>query len=720
MITQKTDPLGCMDAMQKYAQIARLDSATHIELAAAYAKRGWWVFPTRPAGQTYTNDRTGEIKVSDGKLPATGPEGFRNATNDPDQVRRQFGKVQPYEGAHPGIGMWPGPAGLLVLDVDIKAGKHGDAQLQSLQDRMGQTLPPTLKQHTPSGGWHLFFRLPPGVKLGNRGPKDPSGKPLMPDVDIRSDGGYVCLEGTQTNTGGYSFEDWVPLGDDAPEIADAPQWLIELLIEANKPGATVAATPATQEAIYEAAQKLQGMPAGLRDLILQGVPEGRRSDEFYHAVAWCRDVGLTQADTTALLQAYPGGIAAKYAGRLPEQVATCWAKLQTPGDLVQSAEAVNVSRYRLLRSADIARLPPLRWLVRSVLPAEGLAAVYGPSGSGKSFLAMDLFAAVAEGRRWFEYRVEARPVVYLALEGEGGIRLRVQAWETKNGRPLPDSMAVVVQPFKLTCPADIADLVAAISAVGWVSGAVVVLDTLNRAAPTSDENASKDMGEILEGAKALQASLGGLVVVVHHTGKDATKGLRGHSSMFAALDACVEVTRDGERRAWSVAKSKDGQDGDRHSFTLDVVDLGLDDYGDEITSCVPVAVDTSTAERGTRLSNGAQAALDAFCAAAAKHGTCDDPSSAAAVVRLDLDDWRVAFYERSTADNADAKKQAFIRARRALVEAGKVTVSNFVYSMKVTEPGLVVARLVAAKEAEQGDSNGTTEEHCSDPLALEA
>ena len=70
-------------------------------------------------------------------------------------------------------------------------------------------------------------------------------------------------------------------------------------------------------------------------------------------------------------------------------------------------------------------------------------------------------------------------------------------------------------------------------------GAVVFLDTLNRAAPTADENSSKDMGEILSAAKLLQSLINGLVVLVHHTGKDATKGLRGHSSLFAALDAAV-------------------------------------------------------------------------------------------------------------------------------------------------------------------------------------
>jgi putative DNA primase/helicase len=240
-------------------------------------------------------------------------------------------------------------------------------------------------------------------------------------------------------------------------------------------------------------------------------------------------------------------------------------------------------RYKLLNADDLRSMPALAWRVRAVLPAVGLAGLYGPSASGKSFLALDLAAAIAEGCQWFGCRVEAAPVVYAALEGEGGFKLRVAAWEMHTGRALPSGLHMVLQSFKLTEPQDVADLAAVVPA-----GAVVFLDTLNRAAPTADENSSKDMGEILSAAKQLQSLINGLVVLVHHTGKDAAKGLRGHSSLFAALDAAVEVSRNGDRREWRVAKSKDGEDGQTHAFTLEIKTLGTDDYGDSITSCVVV------------------------------------------------------------------------------------------------------------------------------------
>ena len=90
---------------------------------------------------------------------------------------------------------------------------------------------------------------------------------------------------------------------------------------------------------------------------------------------------------------------------------------------------------------------------------------------------------------------------------------------------------------------------------------------------------------VIESAKELQPDRGPCLVV-HHTGKDSTKGLRGHSSLFAALDAAVEVTREGDRKEWRIAKAKDGQDGAAHPFRLEVVQLDPDDEGEPVSSCV--------------------------------------------------------------------------------------------------------------------------------------
>lgn len=259
-------------------------------------------------------------------------------------------------------------------------------------------------------------------------------------------------------------------------------------------------------------------------------------------------------------------------------------------------------RYKPLGGADLHALPPLTWRVRGVLPAQGLASVYGASASGKSFLVLDLAAAIAEGRDWFGYRVTPCPVVLVCLEGTAGVRLRVAAWERHHGRALPAGLRLVLQPFKLTEPQDVQDMAAAVLTVG--DGAVTFIDTLNASAPGIDENASRDMGMVLEAAKTLQGLTGGLVAAVHHSGKDATKGLRGHSSLFAALDGAIEVVRNGDRREWKVGKVKDGADGEAHPFGLEVVQLAPDEDGEPVSSCV-VRRDTALEDiRAVKLPQG--------------------------------------------------------------------------------------------------------------------
>ena len=267
--------------------------------------------------------------------------------------------------------------------------------------------------------------------------------------------------------------------------------------------------------------------------------------------------------------------------------------LQAVAALLANANAGKPApgRFRLLSADDLASLPPVRWRVRGVLPEEGLAAVYGPSGSGKSFLVLDMLGAVADGREWFGRRTRACPVTYLALEGEAGIAQRVAAYRVRHGHP-PAAMRFVAASFALLEAGDVLDLAADIRAAGGADG-IVAIDTLNRAANGADENDSRDMGRLIAGAKALQAALGGLVLLVHHSGKDASRGLRGHSSLHGALDAVVEVVRDGDRREWRVPKVKDGEDGAAHPFQLAVVELGEDADGEPVTSAVVQPLDAA-------------------------------------------------------------------------------------------------------------------------------
>ncbi|MBS0308683.1 MAG: AAA family ATPase, partial [Proteobacteria bacterium] len=261
-------------------------------------------------------------------------------------------------------------------------------------------------------------------------------------------------------------------------------------------------------------------------------------------------------------------------------------------------------RFKLLSGAELSNAPPMRWMVRGVLPLEGLAALYGPSGSGKSFLVLDISTAVAGAAcDWFGRRVSHCPVTYCALEGEAGMGKRIAAWSLHHNKPVPYGLRFITQAFDLLDGDDVAELGKAIQAAGGAGG-LMILDTLNRAAPGADENSSVDMGNIIAAAKRLQSITGGLVLLVHHTGKDETKGLRGHSSLYAALDGAIKVTKTDTRREWSIDKSKEDETGAAHAFKLEVVPLGFDDEGDEITSCIAVPDDSKERVSRVKLPQG--------------------------------------------------------------------------------------------------------------------
>ncbi|RQR95306.1 helicase [Burkholderia sp. Bp8994] len=353
-------------------------------------------------------------------------------------------------------------------------------------------------------------------------------------------------------------------------------------------------------------------------------------------------------------------------------------------DLLRAAKTPPM-RYRLQSADDMMNAPLQQWLVRDVIPIGGTVSVYGPSGSGKSFLVLDLCAAIAEGSDWFGRRVASTRVVYVVLEGEAGLSKRAKAWSARNHRPLPGGLHFITQSFNVRDPSDVSDLVESIQAGGGAG--LLVIDTLNRAAAGADENSSKDMGEIIANLKILQDGIGGAVLVVHHSGKDATKGPRGHSSLFAALDAALEVTRIDGRREWTVAKSKDDADGARYAFSLRVVDLGDDEDGEPVTSCVIESDAAASPNRQRKMpTGGAKIGLDALVEVISDRGRVMAGSSSipSGVRAVEESEWRRQFYLRygSDDDKADTKRKAFTRAKQDLI-AGEFVMMSTPFVWKV-------------------------------------
>lgn len=189
--------------------------------------------------------------------------------------------------------------------------------------------------------------------------------------------------------------------------------------------------------------------------------------------------------------------------------------------------------YTLLLANELLNAPKMRWILRGILPAEGLAAIYGPSMSGKSFLALDLANAVSQGDvRWFDYKIYPVPVTYVCLEGESGLSKRLNALVIKTGKPISSNMKFVTQQFELM-GSDVDKLAKSIIEKNGRNG-LVIIDTLNRAALGMDENSSSDMSKAIASCERLRQLIGGLVLLIHHTGKNDDRGPRGHSSFFCS------------------------------------------------------------------------------------------------------------------------------------------------------------------------------------------
>lgn len=357
-----------------------------------------------------------------------------------------------------------------------------------------------------------------------------------------------------------------------------------------------------------------------------------------------------------------------------------WAKVKADPDAMTEVIERQVTalskkqRFSPLPVEALEAMPPQQWRIKGVFPIEGLAVVYGASTAGKSFLSLEMAASIGDGLPFFEHATKPAAVLYVGLEGEGGYRGRVVAWQRYHGRAIPDSVRFLLQPFRLTDPQDVADLAAVCP-----PGCVVFIDTLNRAAPGMDENSSRDMGAVIEGAKTLQRLIGGLVVLVAHTGKDSAKGLRGHSSLFAALDAAVLVNRDDSARSWKVDKAKDGRDGETHYFRLNVVEIGIDEDGDAITSCVVVPEEAPTSPGAKPLNAIQKLAMESFREACRINGSVDAGGN---FLGINREAWRPVFYRLHVeAPSDEARRKAFERVRKELVERGELVEENNVYRL---------------------------------------
>lgn len=484
---------------------------------------------------------------------------------------------------HRNLGVNLTGSGWLVVDVDPRNFK-GDDSLAKLVADAGLDVAEYPAVQTGGGGLHVYMRLPDGFEAVTHHDR-------YPGIEFKSSGQVVAPGSIHPGTG-------------KPYVA-VNMGLLSLEIPANQ--AILAIIKRRCKAHDDGGSERAGE---LTPRMLKGNLDQLRADDFphdpwlelmmaaHHAtngegreefIEWSTqaagyaDHGELVGKRWDSLQVGAGGVmVATLFKRVIEAGGTPFDKADAaddfeeyvPTDAELKAMKRAEDRWTFLTLEDMEQLPPPQWLVDGFIQEETLVAIYGAPESGKSFLAIDMAMSVASDRRWHGRDVMPGAVLYIAAEGAMGLSKRVRAWRAERGVNGAAPFHLMRQNLNLT---DSKEATAFCRVMGEKLGALrmIVIDTLNQTASGADENSAQDMGRYIESMKRLRDESGAAVVVIHHSGKDASKGLRGSTALLGGFDTTIEVVRpnlDGPAVNVRVRKQKDAEK--EKPIGFDMVQLG--------------------------------------------------------------------------------------------------------------------------------------------------
>lgn len=514
-----------------------------LQLALDWASRGVPAFPVM-----ITSEANGKVA----KRPATA-HGHLDATTDPEKLRGMFASSRAN-----GVGLHPGPAGLVVVDIDCKGAHDG------FDTAAGLDLPDTFTATTPSGGEHRWFRKPADVHIGNLS---------APGIDVRADAGWVVAPGTNTEWGTWeTTSEW-------GEVVDLPGRCLAgfhrgstepntLMAEADRIFAGIPSTKVDSAVGWWFLHADEGRHPGALATITQLLRWHERQHPGVREALdiirtdFLRRVTLDKSRTFPEAEREWSDMVRDAAKLVVSTPATSPVHTATETDEVDDDGYGGLTK-RVVRGLDITRLPRPQWLVDGVLAKPSLAMLVGPPKQGKTFAALDLAASVAAGRPWMDRTTSGNTVVYVIGEGVAGVGSRLDAWSMYTGVTDLDGVHFVHGAVQLGSP-DAVDQLA--KYCRDVDADLVVLDTLARCIVGVEENSAKEMGHVIEhGLQRLRDASGCAVLAVHHTGKDAGNGARGSSALLGAVDTELVCEKRGDSIRLHLKHQKDGIEG--HTVT---------------------------------------------------------------------------------------------------------------------------------------------------------
>lgn len=284
------------------------------------------------------------------------------------------------------------------------------------------------------------------------------------------------------------------------------------------------------------------------------------------------------------------------------------SRREASGELVDTAvEARLRETGRLHSRSGLTSLPPMEPLIYGILDKRTVNLVAGWRASFKSFLVLDFALCLATGKRWLGRDVaKARHVLYVVGEGSYGLDKRISAWESAWREDASNAPITFMEARDLWRGGRpyLHDVEAVCRSLGVD---VLIFDTLSTVFPGADDNSSSDMPALVGALTDTRAAIDGTVILVHHTGKDQTRGARGHSSLEGNVDQVLSVTAEERLVTVRPSKVKDEDGAWALMLRARVVEAGgVDSMGRDRTSIV---LERATRDRGAMWAEPILAAL---------------------------------------------------------------------------------------------------------------
>ena len=236
-------------------------------------------------------------------------------------------------------------------------------------------------------------------------------------------------------------------------------------------------------------------------------------------------------------------------------------------------------------------LRPPEWLIRKLIERDQVLVVFGDPGAGKSFLTIDWGLSIATGQPFAGLETKQGVVLYIAGEGQRGIKGRIAAWSIRHQVNVDEvPFLVSLQPYELLDERSVEELINRIEAVAEAHGppVLIIFDTLARNFGGGDENSTADMMAVIRAADRMRARWRSAMMFTHHAGHSDKSRSRGASALYCALDSEFRLDKDQDGIVrLEATKTKDGEFPQPLAFKIVSVELGIqDEKGEEITSAV--------------------------------------------------------------------------------------------------------------------------------------